>query len=549
MNKLTRREFLRLSALTGAGAVLAACARQLQVSKRDIPSHDILIKGGTVYDGSQSQPHVADVGIKGDRIVAIGDLTSNGARVIDASGKIVTPGFIDVHTHVDLDFTEAGNLGFLAYVLPEWKGNYNYIYQGVTTVVSGNCGYGRTDTSAWFEELRSVTFGTNVYHLAPHGAIRAELFGKKQPTELSPEQLDQFKQRIAREMEKGAVGLSSGLAYAPGVLSSTQELVELAKVVGKYVGIYVTHTRTYSSEPGPNGQPGILNGFNEAIEIGRSAGVPVQLSHLQIQIGARYPNVVPAQVLDIIDQARKEGLDVTADQYPYAAGGGMISALLPDKFKSERGVLDEYKTPAGREEIKKALQEVLIDLPPEKILVVDGDYAGKTLKEGAQMAGKDPSDTFVDLVTKDKSPMAILFQQDMDFVRQLAQRDYVFTASDGLTHLAMAFKAHPRLYGTFTRKIRQFALDEKLIDLNSVIRSMTSLPADKFHMKGRGRIAEGYYADVAVIDLNTISDLATYQKADVYSKGIMYLLVNGVLEIDKGQATGARGGKPLKRGE
>ncbi len=165
------------------------------------------------------------------------------------------------------------------------------------------------------------------------------------------------------------------------------------------------------------------------------------------------------------------------------------------------------------------------------------------------MTGKDPAEAFVDLVTGAKSPQGILFQQDMDNVRQLAQHEYVFTASDGLTHVALAMKAHPRMYGTFTRKIRQFALDEGLMDLNSVIRSMTSLPAKKFHMKGRGKIVAGNYADIAVIDLNTIADLATYQKADVYSKGINYLLVNGILALDHERATGRQAGRTLKRGD
>jgi N-acyl-D-amino-acid deacylase len=188
-------------------------------------------------------------------------------------------------------------------------------------------------------------------------------------------------------------------------------------------------------------------------------------------------------------------------------------------------------------------------LLPEKILVLEGDYAGKTLKESAQVARKDPSDVLVDLASKDRAPTAIIFQQDLDYVRQLAKPEYVFTASDGLTHLAFAMKAHPRMYGTFTRKIRQFALDEKLVALNAAIRSMTSLPAEKFNMKDRGRISEGSHADIAVISLNTVADVATYQKPDEYSTGIQYLLVNGVLEIDKGRATGERGGRALKREE
>jgi N-acyl-D-amino-acid deacylase len=548
MKNLTRREFLRLAALSGAGAVALSVGGQKLADSYD-DYRGILIKGGTLYDGSNASPQVVDVGVKEGKIAAIGELTANGARVVDAKGKIVTPGFIDVHTHVDMVFTEAGNLEYLAYILPEWKGNYNYLYQGVTTVVSGNCGYGHTDTKDWFDQLRSVTFGSNVYHLAPHGVIRAELFGDDQPAELSPEQLEQFRRRIAREMENGAVGLSTGLGYAPGVLSSKQELVELVKVVRRHGGLYATHIRTYSSNPGPDGHPGILNGYHEAVEIGREAGAPVQLSHLQIHKGIQAPVVKPSEVLEIIEQARNEGMDVTADQYPYASGMTYISAILPDRFKSARGVRDEYKTAEGQVEIKRAIQEVFIDLPAEKILLLDGDFAGKTLQEAAQASGTEPADTYVGLVMQKKSPTGILFHQDMDDVKQLAKKDYVFTASDGMTHVALAMKAHPRMYGTFTRKIRKFVLDEQLMDLNTVIRSMTSLPAEKFKMKGRGRVEEGYHADIAVIDLDTVADLATYEKADVFSKGIHYLLVNGVLEIDREQATGRLAGKALMRGE
>jgi N-acyl-D-aspartate/D-glutamate deacylase len=266
-------------------------------------------------------------------------------------------------------------------------------------------------------------------------------------------------------------------------------------------------------------------------------------------LGSRYPVVKPDQVLGIIEQARAEGMDVTADQYPYAAGYSMISTVLPGRFKSERGVREEYWTSEGKQEIKKAIQEYFVDLPPEKFLLLDGKYAGKTVLEVAQTEEKEPADAYVDLVTQGKSPTGIFFQQDMDRVRQLAQHEYVFTASDGLTHIALAMKAHPRFYGTFTRKIQQFALEEKLMDLNTAIRSMTSLPAEKYHMKDRGRISEGYYADITVFDPTTIADLSTYEKADVLSKGINYLLVNGALAIDHEQATGITAGRPLKRGE
>jgi N-acyl-D-aspartate/D-glutamate deacylase len=184
-------------------------------------SFDIVIKGGTIYDGTLTKPYAADIGIQNDKIAAIGELSGKTKKTIDARGLAVMPGLIDVHTHCDLTFKKMGLKRYLAYVMPTWKGNYNYLYQGVTTVVTGNCGYGYSDTEHWHDIINSVKFGTNVYQLVPHGMIREELFGSNQPGELNAKQLDALKMRVAEEMEKGAIGMSTGLAYAPGYLAST----------------------------------------------------------------------------------------------------------------------------------------------------------------------------------------------------------------------------------------------------------------------------------------------------------------------------------------
>lgn len=511
-------------------------------------NYDILIKGGMVYGGTDAEPHVADIGIKGDRIAAIGNLTGGARKIINATGYIVTPGFIDVHTHVDLPFLMAGEQVTFAPQVPNWKMNHNYLFQGVTTVITGNCGQGYSDIGKWFSILDQLNFGTNVYHLAPYGTIREELFGKNQSKSLTATQLEMMKKRLAEEMEKGAIGLSVGLEYAPDCLATTEELIELAKVVKKYGGIYATHIRNLTGTVYPDGRIGMLEAIKEAVEIGWLAGVPVQISH--IQMNAPH-NVKSSQITELIEKARKEGLDVTADQHPYEAGVSILSYRLPAKFKSSDGVKDEYKTPEGRKEMKKAIEEVFTFLGPEKMLVstcVVEEYQGKTVKEIADAQGKEASDFYVDLVTMEQAPMALFFEINDQINRELTNNEWVFTASDGVVDIG-GQTPHPRYYGTFAKKIRDYALDSKLLSLNDAIRSMTSLPAEKFKIKGRGKIAVGNYADITIIDLNTIKELGTYKDPAKYPSGFKYVIVNGVVSIDDGKATGNTVGRALKRGQ
>jgi N-acyl-D-aspartate/D-glutamate deacylase len=511
--------------------------------------YDIIIKGGTLYNGVSPEPRLADVAVKGGKIVAVGDLQGTAAEIIDAKNLIVTPGFIDVHTHCDITFRRTGWKRYLSYFMPSWKGNYNYLYQGVTTVVSGNCGYGYSDTEKWFGMLKTLSFGSNVYHLAPHGMIREELFGKNQPRELTRRQMDLFKGRVAEEMEKGAIGLSTGLEYAPGIYATSNELIELLKVVRRYGGLHTTHRRDETARIHNDGMPGTLKSTQEAIEIGRRAEVPVEISHLKI--APPYNNVTPEHLLELIGGARDEGLDITADQYPYDAGSTYITVFLPNEFKAKLGVKDEFKTKSGRQEIKKAIKEVFSYLGPDKILIsffpAEDSYEGKTLKQISEETGKHPADCYANMVCDEQPPVGIFFYLRMDDVRALMKSDFILTASDGWTVPKDMTKPHPRCYGTFPKKIRDFAIREEMLDLPRAIMSMTSLPAEKFKFKGRGKVMEGYYADIAVIDLKKMASHATYLEPHQYATGVRYLLVNGVLSIAEGKATGDRGGKTLRR--
>ena len=510
---------------------------------------DVMIKGGTIYDGTLAKPYGADIGIKDDKIAAIGELSGKAVKTIDADGLTVMPGIIDVHTHCDLTFKNFGLTPDLAAQMPTLTGNHNYLYQGVTTVVTGNCGYGYTDTAHWHDLVDSVEFGTNVYQLVPHGMIREELFGNNQPQELTAGQLDEMKKRVAEEMEKGAIGMSTGLAYAPGYLATTAEVIELARVVRQYGGLYTSHIRDESGKINSDGKIGALASIEEAVEIGRYAEIPVEISHLKIT--APINNVRAMQLLELLEGAREEGLDVTADQYPYDAGSTYLTYLLPDEFKTSTSVKNEYKSKSGRSEIRKAIEVVFDYLPPDKTLITmyeqKKSYEGQTVKEIAELETRSPSETYATMVCEEPAPMAVFFAQDINVVRELMPQDYIITASDGWTVPKDITQPHPRIYGTFPRKLKKFVLNEKLMDLSPAIRSMTSLPAEKFNLKGRGKIAAGYYADIAVVNLAKIADHATYQEPHQYAEGILHLLVNGKHSIENGKATGIRGGKAVKR--
>ena len=519
----------------------------------DEPAYDILIKGGTIYDGTLRLPFIADIGIKGEKIKAIGHLDGKAIKIIQAQGFVVTPGFIDIHEHSDMRFigSSFSVLADLADKDPatqeELKGNFNALFQGVTTVVTGNCGGGITDVAQWFKIVESMKFGTNVMHLVPHGDIRYELFGKEnQPGKLSRKQLGGFKARVEKEMKAGACGISTGLAYAPGINASKDELIELAKVAHRYGGIYATHMRDESGTIREDGTIGVLEAIKEAIDIGRKSGAPVQISHLKL--AAPHNGVKASQMLALIEAARLEGLNVTADSYPYTAGSSEFAVLLPGKFKSASGgIIDQYKTKEGRKEISEAIRSVMIGIPPEKIQIASCDkkeYEGKNIKQIADMEGKNWIDSYADLVCDHKG-LGIFFALDEQAMKDFMPNHYVFTSSDGLTS-AKGKPGHPRNFGAFARKLKVYSLGEKQMDFNDALRSMTFLPAEKLGLQGRGKLEIGAFADIVVLDLNTLADRATYEKPTEYAEGTVHVLVNGVLSIEDRQLTGRRAGRPLK---
>jgi N-acyl-D-amino-acid deacylase len=326
--------------------------------------------------------------------------------------------------------------------------------------------------------------------------------------------------------------------------------VEMAKVAARYGGLYASHIRDESGRVSEDQDRGVLSAIKEAIEIGRRAGLPVHISHLKIN--APFEGVKARQVLDLLEKARAEGLDITADQYPYFSGSAPLTLLTPAQFLKYGGLKEEYKTREGRQEIQRSATAVFSWLPPEKILISEyqphREFEGLNLKEISDRVSKNPEEVFADLVSADRPPLAVFFSQDPTVMQEMMPQSYVFTASDGWTCQKDQMKPHPRCYGTFIRKIKKFSLDEKVLSLGAAIRSMTSLPAEKFGLKKRGRIAEGNYADLTLLNLYRLSDEATYLDPHRYPKGVEYVLVNGIPGVERGNPTGLEAGKPIRRG-
>jgi N-acyl-D-aspartate/D-glutamate deacylase len=429
----------------------------------------------------------------------------------------------------------------------------NYLTQGVTTIVTGNCGSGPDtpeEVAAWLSRADETPFGTNLVHLVPHGDLRTTVMGESRSGRADPRptpaELGRMKELLDASLDAGAFGLSTGLEYDPGARADTDELVELARVAAGRGGLYASHTRHEGPDPERT-----LASYGEAIEIGERAGLTALISHIKAS-GAPVHGL-SAQVIELVEAARARGVRVFADQYPYAASSTGLSQVVPVELREgprvAPGLCDEG---AGRERLRTAVAGVMAaEMPAESILVSVYPWRwwlqGRTLAEIAAGRGEDPVDTAVDLACGWRG-FAIYFTQSEDDVRRFMTRDWVATASDGLSVFwPLARYSHPRVHGTFPRKLRRYALDEEVVPLPFALRSMTELPAEILGLEQRGRLAPGAFADVVVLDPARIRDLATFERAGVESEGIDFLLVNGTLAIDEARVTGRRAGRALRR--
>jgi N-acyl-D-aspartate/D-glutamate deacylase len=493
---------------------------------------DYIIRGASLYDGSGAAGRAGDVAIKGDRIVAIGPFEVRGNPIIlEAEGLIVAPGFIDLHTHSDEPILAAAT-----------RANLSYLTQGVTTIVTGNCGAGPVDVARFYRALDQGKAGTNVAHQIPHNALRQQVMGNvnRQP---SKDELEKMKSLVAQGMKDGAWSLSTGLIYTPGSYSGTEELVELAKVAAAHGGFYASHIRGEGTE--------LLSAINEALEIGRRARIPVHISHFKAS-GPKAWNKM-ADAIALVEQARANGQAVTADQYPYTASSTSLSAtLIPARYRE--GTQNEFVArlddPDWGPRIRLAISEGLKEREGGKTVQIarckaHPSWQGKDLAAIAANAQKTALDVVLDM-ERSGGASVVIFGMSEENVRLVMKLPFVATASDGSSKIPDDSVPHPRSYGTFPRKIGLYALAEKALPLERAIRSASGLPADILRLPERGYLKPGYLADIVVFDPKTYRDLATFDKPHQFSTGVRYLFVNGVLTIDNGKYTEALAGRALR---
>lgn len=491
---------------------------------------DYVIERVEIHDGSGGEPRTGDLAIRGDRLVAIGKFEVAGdPRRIAGAGLIAAPGFIDVHTHCDSGITKE-----------KTRLNKNYITQGVTTVVTGNCGGGPLDVAKFLKDVDAGGTGTNVAHLVPHGAVRSKAMGtaKRPPT---PAELERMKQLVDQGMRDGAWGISTGLIYTPSCYAETDELVELNRVVGRHRGLYVSHIRGEGTD--------LLKSVTEAIEIGKQAGLPAHISHFKASGPAAWG--LAAKAIGLVQAAREGGQAVTADQYPYIASSTSLAAMVvPEEYRSKKQLSDALADPQQAAKLRQRIAKNLATRTGEESLLVasyahDRTFQGRNLAELARQRNCSVVELVLEIQQNGGASM-VNFGMQEDEVRQIMQQPFVATASDGGPRMPDATVPHPRSYGCFPRKIGRYAIELKVVPLAAAIRSATGLPADIFGFQQRGYLREGYFADVVVFDPKTFRDTATFERPHQYATGVRYLFVNGRLAIDKGEVTGVLAGRALR---
>ena len=501
----------------------------ISCSKKRIEA-DMLIKNGTVYSGIDTIPSHLSIAVKDDKIVFFGDEDTvfiNAIKIIDATGLIVSPGFIDPHTHADRDL-----------INPKNSHNKPFLFQGITTVVVGNDGESFYPISKYKDIYTKNGIGTNVVSLVGHGTIREQVMGKSD-RKATAEEIKKMQALVQKEMEAGAFGLSTGLFYAPGSYSNTEEVIALAKIVAKNDGIYDTHLRDESSYT-----VGLILAIKEAIEIGYQAKLPIHISHIKC-LGVDVWHQSDS-IIKLIRKAHKEGIDITASQYPYdASATGLKAAVVPRWAESggKDSLFVRYNNPKTRKQI---LQETKKNIArrggADKLLMVkaeDTSFVGENLLQISKTL-KLSSEETVFVVLKSGYVRVASFNMNADDIRNFMKQDWVVTCSDGNT-------GHPRKYGTFPRKFYKYVYQEKVIDLPRFINNSTSKTAEIFKIPNRGKLKEGYFADIIIFNPNTFKDKADYKNSFLLAEGLEYSIINGKFSVDKGKFTEQLNGKVLKK--
>ncbi|PJI88376.1 D-aminoacylase [Sphingomonas koreensis] len=526
---------MRKALLLSAMAVLpGAMAAPAPVPEPTGPQATV-IAGGTLYDGSSARPVLGDVVVIGDAIVAVGPGAGKrypGAKVIDAKGMVVAPGFIDPHTHAD---------AFIWGKTPQERLVEPWLMQGVTTIFSGVDGYGQGPgtAKALLDHVDGSGVGLNVATFVGFGAVRVKVL-KNDDREPTAAELDEMKALTAQGMCEGAFGLSSGLFYAPQSFSKTPEVIALAREAATRGGIYDTHQRDESSY-----SIGLMNSVAEAIEIGRAAGLPVHFAHIKA-LGADVHGKA-GEIVAAVEAARAKGQNVTADQYPYEASGSSLVASLVPRWAQDGGataLVRRLETPAERARIVAEMAPNLVRRGGPNAVLLRGEgqpWAGKRLDTVAADWKVDPIEAAVRIILADQgrgSPIVSFNMVESD-IKLLMQQPWVMTGSDGSS-------GHPRMYGTFPTKYAKYVIAEKTIDLATFINSSTGRAADFYKLDRRGYLKKGYFADIVVFDPKTYRPRATYLEPALTAEGVRTLIVNGTAVVEGGKLTGKAGGKAIR---
>jgi N-acyl-D-aspartate/D-glutamate deacylase len=485
---------------------------------------DLLIRHGTVYTGSDA-PFVGDVAVRGDRITAVGrHLEIAARRVIEAKGMIVAPGFIDPHTHIGDDLASGD---------PRKRLVPAFLMQGVTTAFIGNDGGGAIDVAAVLGRARTRPVGINYATYTGFGTIREKVIGEADRAPTGAE-LARMKAMVAQAMCDGALGLSTGLFYAPQSFSKTDEVVALSREAAKRGGYYDSHIRDESSYT-----IGLKAAVDEAIEIGREAHIPIHISHIKA-LGVDVQGQAPA-IIARIDAARRAGIDITASQYPWSASGTSLVAALVPLWAQDGGraaLLKRFDDSALAEKLHADMAENLRKRGGAvKLLIVEGPFRNHTLAEIANAHRLDPVAAAI-AVIRLADPATVSFNQSESDIAAFMRQPWVMTDSDAST-------GHPRVYGTFARKYAKYAIADRVITVREFIERSSALTADWFHVTGRGHLRAGAFADLVVFDPKSYAARATYQQPTLLAAGVQTVLVNGVIAVDHGTLTGNAAGRAL----
>jgi N-acyl-D-amino-acid deacylase len=516
--------------LRAFGAVAFTLIFTLSLTSQDAGPFDVLIKNGQVIDGSGNPWRLADVGIRAGRIAALGRLEgATAAKVIDASGLTVTPGFIDVHSHAS-----TGLAGAL-------KDARQLLAQGLTTVTLNPDGGGPVDIKTQRAAYERGGTGVNIALYVPHGSIRREVLGMADRAP-SPPELDRMVTLVREGMAAGAIGLSSGIYYAPGSYAKTDEVIAMARAAADAGGVYESHIRDEADY-----NVGVVAAVDEVIRVAEDARIPGIVAHMKALGPSSWG--LSATLVEHIQKARDRGVEVWADQYPYdASGTGIVGALIP-RWAEVGGRPELLKRIDGRDR-ERLLADIRRNFErrggPEKLVISfytpDRSLEGKTLADVARMMKRTPDEAVLDLLVKGDASL-VSFNMSEEDIDRIMRQPFTMTCTDGDLVPFGNGKPHPRGNGAFARKLHVYVEERRVIDLPFAIRSMTSLPASVFGMKDRGVLRPGAWADVLVFDPAHVRDTATYQQPHQLAEGMQYVLVNGVLAEDAGAWTGKLGGK------